>query len=330
MPLKVIVTLPCFSPNQINIDELYGQFGSLSAYPIVTEKQNATRSDEEFSLSIEKIFLDEPKSIKDINIMYYNAYNVSCKNDEEIWTYGDDNSIKLYDLQGKMVRSTVNRFGFIPWDIVGNYGGDLVYTVHTNKSVNIVYEKNRYIVIREHGWIPLNTCSTLSGDLLVVMIKDEDKDEDKDENKETKIVRYVYSKEEQIIQIDDLGQPLYSSGCTKYISENKNRNVCVADYEASAVVVVNHAGKLKFRYTTSLSTKEELFKPSGINADSQCRILTVDSDNNCIHILDKDGQFLRYIDNCNLAFPWGICLDSKDNLFVVEIDRRKVKKIQYY
>lgn len=163
--------------------------------------------------------------------------------------------------------------------------------------------------------------------LLVVMIKDEDKVE----NKENKVVRYVYSKEEQSIQFNDLGQPLYSFGNTsKYISENKNHDICVADYEASAVAVISHAGKLRFRYTATLSTKKDLFKPSGICADSQCQILIVDSDNNCIHILDKDGQFLRYIDNCNLDFPWGICLDSKDNLFVVEIDRRKVKKIQYY
>lgn len=47
-----------------------------------------------------------------------------------------------------MVRSTVKRFRFSPWDIVGNYGGELVYTVDKNKSVNIVDEKDRYTVIR--------------------------------------------------------------------------------------------------------------------------------------------------------------------------------------
>lgn len=117
-------------------------------------------------------------------------------------------------------------------------------------------------MFREHGWIPLSISSTVFCNILVVMIKDEHKDEDK----ETKVVRYVYSKEEQSIQFDDLNQPLYSSGSTsKYISENKNHDICVADYEASAVVVVNQAGKLRFRYTATLSTKEELFKPSGIS-----------------------------------------------------------------
>lgn len=54
VPSKLIVTLPDFSQIQINIDELYEKFGTLSAYPIETEKQNnATGSDEDVSLSIE-------------------------------------------------------------------------------------------------------------------------------------------------------------------------------------------------------------------------------------------------------------------------------------
>lgn len=163
------------------MDELYEQFGTSSAYPIVTEKQsNATGSDEDIFLFIEKVFLDEPRIITDIKLLYYNAYNVCCKNDEEIWTSGDDNSIELYNLQGNKVRSTVNKFGFMPRDIAVNCSGDLLYDVERNKCVNIVDRKNRYKVFREHGWIPLSICSTAFCNLLVVMIKDEYKDEDKE------------------------------------------------------------------------------------------------------------------------------------------------------
>lgn len=56
------------------MDELYEQFGTSSAYPIVTEKQsNATGSDEDIFLFIEKVFLDEPRIITDIKLLYYNA-----------------------------------------------------------------------------------------------------------------------------------------------------------------------------------------------------------------------------------------------------------------
>lgn len=140
VPLKLIVTLPCFSANQIKIDELYEQFGSLSAYPIVTEKHNnGTESDEDISLSIEKVFLDEPRIITDINLIYRNAYNVSCKNDEEIWTSNSSsNSIELYNLEGEKLRSTQNKFGFMLRDIAVDSSGNLLYAVERNKCVNIV------------------------------------------------------------------------------------------------------------------------------------------------------------------------------------------------
>lgn len=95
-----------------------------------------------------------------------------CNNDEEIWTSGDDNSIELYNLQGNRVRSTVNKFGFMPRDIAVDCSGDLLYVVEINKCVNIVDRKNRYKV-SEHGWIPLSINTTGFCNLLVVMIKDE-------------------------------------------------------------------------------------------------------------------------------------------------------------
>ena len=71
----------------------------------------------------------------------------------------------------------------------------------------------------------------------------------------------------------------------------------------------------------SSATAKESFDPYGISTNSQSRILTVDNHRR-IHILDQDGHFLRYIDNCHLCGPY-----SKVNLFVV--DECNVKKIKY-
>ena len=167
-------------------------------------------------------------------------------------------------------------------------------------------------------------CSTTTRDILVSM--------ESDNGEETRIVRFSGSEEKQIIQWNEHGHPLFSKRYTKYLCENGNLDICMADNGANAVVVVSAAGKLRFRYTGNPYKHLETFSPYDITTDSQNRILISETINSNIHLVDKDGHCLRLIDNCVLqsSSPLVLCVDSRDNLFVGEQYSSKVKKIQYY
>ena len=367
LPAQFQVTLPTFTPQQINRKQIYQQIGSLSKLaihyptrpliddlairtkehgrlmktpgamsslpaiplfddPVITmeEHSDPIKTPRAVSSSPERVFVDVPWILKEIKTEYKALLRVSCLSENALWTCGDDDKIiKLYSLQGKLLKSVRTKSGNPPRDLVITRSRNLVYADYLDSSINLVSDTQIQKLITLRGWRPLGVCSTSSGDLLVIMFSDD--------GKQTKVVRYCGFSEKQSIQWDDEGEPLYTSSAdNKSLCENRNLDICVTDYVAGAVVVVSAAGKLRFRYTGPPSPIWGSFKPDNITTDIRANILIADGENHRIHIIDQHGHFLRFIDKTGLRYPVGLCVDFKDNIIVAERSTSKVKTIQYY
>ncbi|XP_052680700.1 uncharacterized protein LOC128161464 [Crassostrea angulata] len=321
LPLKVMVSLPTFIPEPVDQQKLYSLFGQIRSIPTAL-KQYVLTPNKQSNTSVRKL-LDEPELVLEIQTSLYNLRNVAYVTDEKIWTTGETDEIKCLNDRGHIIRTIRMKFMEWPDDIVVDSYGDLIFSASEARTVNKVKNEQSKVLIKLKKWTPGQLCITSTGDLLVTMFSDDDS--------QSKVVRYSGSTEKQTYQFDNEGEPLFSGNDNiKYITENKNNDICVADCEAAAIVVVDQYGKLRFRYTgCTTSIMGDSFEPHGITTDSQSRILTADSYSNFIHILDKNGQFLRHIYNCDLILPWGLCVDNIDNLFVCEYATGFVKKIKY-
>lgn len=333
LPPKIKVNLPSISPQKINREKLSEQFGSLfisssstiqrySLETSVAESYPCTRTSQEDPFPM-KLLRNKPQVISSFVTNLKGLSNLICLNDKEIWITDLNKLMNLVNIEGEVIKSVHTKSGDTTEDIAVTKSGDLIYTDYNDRSVNIVKNTQIRTLFKVRGWKPRGICCTSTDDLLVVLVSHD--------NKPAKVVRYSGTKEKQSIQFSDKGQQLYSSSpCIKYITESKNLDICVADNDAGTIVVVNKGGKLRFKYTCPLSKCMQSFNPVGITTDSQCKILTTDYLNNRILILHQDGQFLCFIDNCELQYPYGLCVDSNDNLFVAESVTGSIKKIQYY
>lgn len=230
------------------------------------------------SKSSNRSLIVQPRVFTDISTesmgYFGEIYSVCYLGGDNIWTCGMDKTLcdSLTSMGNWLSQSKPNHRS---QNIAVTNNGDLVYLDFTDRTVNIVMKTHVDETIRLNEWMPFDVCSTFSGDLLVIMVSGN--------YHQTKVVRYCDYIEKQNIQYDDKCYPLYlSSGMNniKYICENRNLDKCVADFNARALVVVDHAGKHRFTYTGGSHHKRlklsRPFTPYGLTTDSQSRILIAD------------------------------------------------------
>lgn len=275
LPPKVNVSLPAFHSKPLNGEQIDKMFGSLKLFKTIQDENGY--SFKQFG-GIHREVLGIPKEINTISTGYQSLIGVAVYSQQEIWTYAKMGEIKCFNSDGKRINTIITKSGTYPNDIAVTRYRDLLYIDWESNTVNKVSDGQTEEVIKLEGWTPLNLCVSFSDDFLVVFINDKET--------QSKLVRYSETSEKQTIQFDEEGKPLYSGNFKiKCLTESRNMDICLADYEAGAVVVVNQAGKLRFRYTGHRSeAQKNPFIPHGITTNSQSQILTADCNNHCIHV----------------------------------------------
>nr|XP_022296903.1 uncharacterized protein LOC111106490 [Crassostrea virginica] len=141
LPAQFQVTSPTFTPQEIHREQIHQQIGSLSELAIT-------------------FLLDEPQILTDIQTEHKLLSGVSCLSDSKLWTCdNDDNILRLYNLEGELLRSVQTKSRDWPEDISVTRGGDLVYADPWDRSINLVSGTQIQRLIKLRGWRPYNLCT---------------------------------------------------------------------------------------------------------------------------------------------------------------------------
>nr|XP_022311465.1 uncharacterized protein LOC111116762 [Crassostrea virginica]XP_022311466.1 uncharacterized protein LOC111116762 [Crassostrea virginica]XP_022311467.1 uncharacterized protein LOC111116762 [Crassostrea virginica] len=157
------------------------------------------------------------------------------------------------------------------------------------------------------AWTPLCVyCSPFSGDLLVGM-----HNKTYSYTRRGKVMRYDKAyKNTQIIPNNNT--PFYLYIYPRYITENNNGDVVVSDRGCRAVLGTSREGIHRFSYAGPPSGSG--IWPRGICSDALSHILVCDPDSRAVHMLNQDGEFLKFLLTVQLTgiddfFPYSLNYD---------------------
>jgi hypothetical protein len=260
---------------------------------------------------------DKPEVLTTIQSPHKELWRVMCAENGRIWTSGDGLKIVQIDKWGKTLQTVKTSESIRVLSI--NRDQCLIFSTWTEEKVRIYKDGNVDTYLNIANWRLRGICQTKNGDMLM-SVRSVD-------YTQSKVVRYSGTMEKQTIQYDGQRQPLFSTRqeLVLLLTENGNGDICVADCAGKAVVVVNASGVLRFKYRGNSSIFSD-FKPSKITTDVYHHILINDNINDIIHIVNSDGDFIRFIE---YACTGGLSIDADHNLVIGDKTSGKIRIIKY-
>ncbi|XP_062617682.1 uncharacterized protein LOC134279327 [Saccostrea cucullata] len=317
-PEAIDVVLPSLKTCTVKGKEFRIELGE---YMVKLSQTSTSSLTDEDSHPSTKELLDKARVIATIPTGVNLLNRLATLGADKVWISGLGRFIRCFDKQGSLLDTFTTSCQIQPSDISVTIQGDLIYSDHENGTVNTVKDgKTEVLITTPMDWKPAGLSCSKSGDVLVNLYNGD----------QNKIVRYQGKTIKQEIFKDENEVEIYGSGnFILFIAENNNGDICASDRNAKAVVVVDKAGRVRFRYDGSLAKMKKPFDPNQLVTDSMSQIIVTDWTNDCLHILNEDGKFLKCVDDCELSRPLGLSVDVEGNLWVGLYEKGDVKVIQY-
>ena len=252
-----------------------------------------------------------PEQLSSFHFQDSKVQDICPVSQDEAWiSYKDNKKYMLINKDGKQQESVpkeADNAGFFVTDdrsiINCDYHKQVVQRIdHSGKTTNIMNTSPLW---------PVTVGKALNGNILVTLVEKWSRSRTAD----SKRIALMLTPEGEEIQSYEFDQ----DGATPALSfptrpaQNFNSNICVLNHFAVApntykanVCVFYEDGGLKFVY----SGQNEDFDPEGICFDSLSNILCADFNANTVHILNSEGEFLRYLltsESC-VSMPRSIAL----------------------
>ncbi|XP_062620212.1 uncharacterized protein LOC134281793 [Saccostrea cucullata] len=300
-PKMPIFPCPLFLAGILEQDRIVDMFGFLQTEDDVKEAGMLKMMNDPVVLS----------TIQSFYGLWHKLWRVQCVGRDEILISGDNKTINQIDKTGSILNTIHTNDDVIALTINSQLQPVFSLSNLYKKQTDIyIYNGNKVnVLFSTFPWFSVGLYYTRNGYLLVSM-------RSKDERK-SRVVKYSETTEIQKIEYGNQGKPLFSTGsrAVLLLTENGNGDICVADNAGKEVVVVDSSGGLRFTYEGILSDHSNVteFQPIHIATDINAQILVNDNSNNIIHIIDCDGNFVRYLElSCN----GGLSIDVDYNLVI--------------
>lgn len=257
---------------------------------------------------------------------FQNIYHISAMSENTIWV-SDYHLLQQVDEKGIVIRETKDILGSRNIGIHSvTLSGDLIYIENEwreNRVKTLKTDGSRVTLFSTNMELGCLYSSHINGDILIGV-----KEIIFSKGKTGKVIRCdSIGKKIQEIELKHQDQTEGPHGDPRYLTENRiNGDILVSDFKKDALVVVDKSGRHRFDYRGGISSGER-FCPRAVCTDFKGRILllhrkeltliTLDRNNNCISLLDQDGNFISRLLEYNLDIVDcdALCVDDENNMY---------------